>query len=48
MTRHEKSAIIGYYRQGATYQDIGWIMGIPAKYAKQIVEEYLKWLEKLP
>lgn len=42
MTSYEKSAIIGYYRSGATYQDIGFIMGISAGYVYQIVKEYLK------
>lgn len=42
MTHYEKSAIIGYYRMGATYQEIGWLMGIAAPYVKRIVEEYLQ------
>lgn len=42
MTTFEVSAIIGYYRSGATYQEIGFIMGISTTYAEQIVKEYLK------
>ena len=47
MNRHEKSAIIGYYRMGATYKDIGYIMGISEAYAKQIISEYLKEINPL-
>jgi DNA-directed RNA polymerase specialized sigma subunit len=42
MTKFEISAIIGYYRSGATFQEIGFILGISATYAEQIVIEYLK------
>ena len=42
MTLFEKSAIVGYYRSGATFQQIGWLMGISETYARKIVEEYLK------
>jgi DNA-directed RNA polymerase specialized sigma subunit len=42
MTQEEKSAIIGYYRSGATYEQIGMIMGISESYAKMLVADYLK------
>lgn len=41
MTRHERSAILGYYRSGALWSEIASIMGISVKYAKLIVENYL-------
>jgi DNA-directed RNA polymerase specialized sigma subunit len=42
MTDNEKAAIIGYWRNGATWHEIGLIMGISESYAKLIVKEYLK------
>jgi DNA-directed RNA polymerase specialized sigma subunit len=42
MTKEEKSAIIGYYRSGATSSEIGFIMGISTYYVNQIINEYLK------
>lgn len=42
MTFYEKSAIIGYYRNGMALKLIGYIMGISVKYAECIVNEYLK------
>jgi DNA-directed RNA polymerase specialized sigma subunit len=41
MTQEEKSAIIGYYRNGASFDLIGSIMGISSIYAETIVKEYL-------
>lgn len=46
MTEFEKSAIIGYYRSGASYETIGLIMGISPNYAEMIVNEYLKTKKK--
>lgn len=43
MTAEEKAAIIGYYRNGMTNQEIGDVMGISEAYAKQIISEYLKY-----
>jgi DNA-directed RNA polymerase specialized sigma24 family protein len=42
MTLYERSAIIGYYRSGATYQEISSIIGIPWYQIKIIVDEYFK------
>lgn len=41
MTTFEKSAIIGYYRMGMSYRDMGLVMGISESYARLIVKEYL-------
>ncbi len=41
MNSFEKSALIGYYRSGATLKEIGFIMGISASYVEMIVKEYL-------
>ena len=40
--QHEQSAIIGYYRQGATFVTISWITGFSEVYIRQIVREYLE------
>lgn len=40
MTDYEKSTIIGLYRQGNSYQLIGWIMGISENYVGIIIKEY--------
>ena len=42
MTVFEKSAVIGYWRSGATYQVIGLMMGVSEAYIEIIVREYLK------
>jgi len=42
MESNEKSAIIGYYRNGMSFQLIGIVMGISERYAELIVKEYLK------
>ncbi len=42
MTSYERSAIIGYWRSGSTYQEIATITGIPWYQIRIIVEEYLK------
>jgi len=42
MTIYEKSAIIGYYRNGMPFELIGYIMGITESYARSIVNEYLR------
>jgi hypothetical protein len=42
MTSYEKSAIIGYWRCGATWKEISSLMGITVKEAKKIVNFYLK------
>lgn len=42
MTSYERSAIIGYYRNGMAYELIAYIMGISESYARQIVMDYLK------
>lgn len=42
MDKNEVSAIIGYYRQGATWLEIAYIMGISPMYAEMIVRDYLK------
>ena len=47
MTTYEKSAVIGYWRQGATYELIGVIMGVSESYVKNIIDEYLKGNKKL-
>lgn len=41
MSLYEKSAIIGYYRNGMAYELIAYLMGISESYARQIVREYL-------
>lgn len=38
----EKSCIVGYWRCGASFYEIGSLMGISASYARQIIDEYLK------
>jgi DNA-directed RNA polymerase specialized sigma subunit len=42
MTQFEKSALIGYWRNGMTFEMIAAIMGISEHYARQIVNDYLK------
>lgn len=42
MTNFEKSAVIGYYRSGASFEEIGFIMGVSAQYIEIIIKEYLK------
>lgn len=42
MSPEEKSAVIGYYRNGMSYEIIAYIMGISESYARLIVENYLK------
>jgi len=46
MTDFEKASIIGYYRQGASFETISYIMGISESYAKLIVTSYLATKEK--
>jgi DNA-directed RNA polymerase specialized sigma subunit len=45
MTIYEKSAIIGYYRNGMANELIAYIMGITESYVRQIVSEYLSVTE---
>lgn len=42
MNDFEKSAIVGYYRNGMEINLIAAIMGIPVSYAEMIINEYLK------
>lgn len=42
MSQFEKSAIIGLFRMGNSFQMIGWLMGISEEYVKIIVGEYFK------
>lgn len=45
MDKFEKAAIIGYYRNGVSYEMIGFLIGISESYVQQIVRAYLN---KLP
>lgn len=42
-----KSAIIGYWRSGASYQEISEIISMPQYYVKRIIDEYKFQLDKL-
>ncbi len=42
MSSLEKSAIIGYYRNGMPFEVIAAIMGISEKYVTQIIDNYIK------
>jgi DNA-directed RNA polymerase specialized sigma subunit len=42
MDVYERSAIIGYYRNGMANELIAHIMGISESYVKQIINDYLK------
>jgi DNA-directed RNA polymerase specialized sigma subunit len=42
MNHFERSAIIGYWRSGADFATIGYIMGISEAYVRQIINEYLR------
>ncbi len=42
MTNNEKAAIIGYWRNGASFMEIGYIMEISEAYAEAIDNRYLK------
>lgn len=48
MTDIEKSAVIGYWRQGATYMEIALIFGVSAYYIEIIVKEYLADKKETP
>lgn len=42
MTTEEKSAIIGYYRNGMTDEQIACFWGISPQYVRMIIDSYLK------
>jgi len=45
MTDEERSAIIGFWRSGATFMEIQYLTGIPAYIVERIVLDYLKWMQ---
>lgn len=45
MNQFEKSAIIGYYRNGTDSATIAATMGISTKYVEIIIKEYLNKLK---
>jgi len=42
MTLYEKSAIIGYHRNGMETDLIAYLMGISESYVRSIIREYFK------
>jgi DNA-binding CsgD family transcriptional regulator len=42
MTSEEQSVIVGMWRSGASYQEIGMVFGIHADYVKMIIDNYIK------
>lgn len=46
MTDYEKSAIIGHWRCGASYYEIGNLYGVSPRYVEMIIQEYLKTIEE--
>jgi hypothetical protein len=42
MTKYQISAVIGYYRSGATFETIAYIMNETPLYIEIVVKEYLR------
>lgn len=42
LTTYEKSALLGYFRNGMTYQEIALLMGISVEYVQMILTNYFE------
>lgn len=47
-TDHEKAAIIGYWRSGASMMEISAISGYPVWLVEKIIEDYSKQIKQEP